>query len=144
VLSQFAGTRASQGASPTPGYHRRMHGPQPPVSGQMAPEAKSRDRLLALAIFGGLLLIAGLLIAGATHNVRSVLVPIGTVVSLTGLTCLLTGGTLYIARGRASRQGIPTHQLPPPGWYIDSAGVTCWWDGTAWSSFTAPPPPDRT
>jgi hypothetical protein len=116
-----------------------MQAPLPPSYGQLAPEGKSRDGWLALSISGGVLLIAGLLIAGATHNAGSVLVAIGVVVCLAGLACLVIGGIVYIARGRASRLGVSTHQLPPPGWYPDPTGVTRWWDGGAWSSFTAPP-----
>jgi hypothetical protein len=77
-----------------------MQAPLPPGCGQIAPEGKSRDGVLALALCGVLLLFAGLFIAGATHNVRSPLIPIGIVVCLTGLACTLTGGILYIARGR--------------------------------------------
>lgn len=28
----------------------------------------------------------------------------------------------------------------PPGWYVDPAGVTRWWDGHRWTPYTAPPP----
>jgi hypothetical protein len=134
-----AGAPIERRSLPHPrGYLRSMRAPLPPNYGQIGPQGKSRDRWLVLSICGGLLLIAGLLIAGAPHNVRSVLVPIGTFVCLAGFVCMLTGGILYITKGKASRPGIPTHQLPPPGWYPDPAGVTRWWDGRVWSSFTEP------
>lgn len=105
--------------------------------GQKTPEGRSRDRYLALAIGGFFGLFAGLLVAGATHNRKSVLIPIGIVLTLAGLTCLLTGAIMYVTKGRDLRRDTPIPNLPIPGWYLDSAGETRWWDGSAWTSFTA-------
>jgi hypothetical protein len=71
--------------------------------------------MLGVALYGLVLLVAGLLIAGTTHNSRSALIPIGTIVSLAGLACLLIGGTTYVVMRRASRHAVQIFQLPPPG-----------------------------
>ncbi len=33
---------------------------------------------------------------------------------------------------------------PPPGWYVDAAGSTRWFDGQRWTDITQPPRPSET
>ncbi|MBF6399452.1 DUF2510 domain-containing protein [Nocardia cyriacigeorgica] len=38
----------------------------------------------------------------------------------------------------------PTVFAPPPGWYVDSAGASRWFDGRQWTDITQLPPDTST
>ncbi|MBF6094959.1 DUF2510 domain-containing protein [Nocardia cyriacigeorgica] len=38
----------------------------------------------------------------------------------------------------------PPVSTPPPGWYVDAAGATRWFDGHQWTDITQLPPKSDT